>query len=99
MKGIGKYVTMVCLLSFLSLATSGCGNTKTINGVEYDTYGLLNEDEGKNPNIRYSVIWGNVVWGVLLSVFFLIPAVYFFGFSLFEPVAPKGLHQVGEVVK
>lgn len=61
---------------------------KLLGGVEYDTYGLLNQDDKKNPDIHYEVIWGNVIWGFVLAETIIAP-IYFFGFSLFEPVGPK----------
>lgn len=64
---------------------SACGNNKTINGVTYSTYGLLNEGNKRNDNIRYEVIPGNVVWSILLSETFVTP-LYFLGFSLYQPV-------------
>lgn len=81
-------IKAVILLSVFLLFLSGCGNTKVINGVEYDTYGLINADNKKNPNIEYEVIWGNMFWGAILAETIIAP-VYFFGFSLFEPVGPK----------
>ncbi len=69
-----------------SLLLTGCGSTKTINGVTYDTYGLMSPEK-HNPKIEYRVIWGNVVWAVLLSETIVAP-IYFAGFSLFEPVQP-----------
>jgi hypothetical protein len=70
------------------LATSGCAKQKTISGTTYDVYGLLNEDEKKNPEVQYEVCWGNVIWGVLLVETIAAP-IYFFGFALFEPRQAK----------
>jgi len=72
----------------LSVALSGCGNNKVINGVEYGRYGLLNADDKKNPDIQYEIIWGNVIWGAILFATIVAP-IYFFGFDLLEPVSPK----------
>lgn len=77
----------VCL--FLALiffiGISGCGQTKIIDNVEYDTYELLNSDDKRNPDIEYEIVWGNVFWGVVLVETIIAP-IYFFGFHLFEPV-------------
>ena len=81
-------VRFIALLCVFLIFLTGCGNTKVINGIEYDTYGLLNADNKKNPQIEYEVIWGNVIWGCILSETIIAP-VYFFGFSIFEPVGPK----------
>jgi len=59
-----------------------------IGGVEYGTYGLINEDDKKNENVEYDVIWGNVILGAVFFETFVAP-IYFFGFSMFKPVGPK----------
>jgi len=93
-----KVKMFVIFLIFLFVATTslyGCGDRKTIDGVTYGTYGLLNEGSKRNENIEYEVIWGNVVWSVILIETIVAP-IYFLGFSLFEPVGkidhslPKG---------
>ncbi len=76
---------------------AGCASTKTIDGVEYDTYGLLNEDEKRNPDVQYEIVWGNVFWGFLLCETLIAP-VYFFGYSIKEPVGPK-VHVKGQVTR
>ena len=80
----------VCFLLVIVLCFSlvSCGKPKTINGVTYDTCGLLNSDEKKNPNIEYEVCWGNVIWGCIL-IETLVAPIYFFGFALFNPVRVK----------
>ncbi|MCK5616811.1 hypothetical protein KAR91_83895 [Candidatus Pacearchaeota archaeon] len=83
-----KTVVAVCLIVGLCASAFGCGNTKIVNGIEYDTYGLMDKDEKKNEKIQYEIIWGNVVWGVALCQTLIAP-VYFFGFSLWEPVGVK----------
>lgn len=88
-----KKVMVVMLV--LSLLALGCGDTKVIDGIKYDTYGLIDKEEKRNPDIEYKLITGNVVWGILLFETAIAP-VYFFGFSLYEPVGkldknkPKG---------
>ena len=83
-----KRIIAICMVVIFALSVTACGDTKNIDGVTYDTYGLLNEDDNKNPSIKYEVIWGNVVWGVILVETIVAP-IYFFGFSLFEPVAKR----------
>lgn len=77
-------IVLICSL----LLFSACSSPKVINGVKYDTYGLINQDENKNPNIKYKVVWGNVIWGAILVETVVAP-IYFFGFDLFEPVGVK----------
>ena len=60
----------------------------TIRGRKYETYGLLNKDEVRDPCIKYEPVWGNIIWGVLL-IELVVPTIYFFGFDMFEPVGEK----------
>ena len=75
----------VCLVA---LSLSACGNAKTICNKTSDTYGAFSTDDEENPNIKYKVIAGNVVWSILLIETVIAP-VYFIGFSLFEPVEAR----------
>ena len=90
-----KKFLSILLISIMIIGLSACGSTKVINGVEYDTYGIFNEANKKNPEIKYRTIIGNIVWSCILVETIIAP-VYFLGFSLFEPVgkanpfAPKG---------
>ena len=75
------------------LSLSGCGDVKTIDGLTYDTYGLINESEKRNPDIEYELIIGNIVWSCILVETIVAP-IYFIGFSMYEPVGkkkPKGV--------
>lgn len=76
------------LAALLSLQLVACADTKVINGTEYDTYGILSEDDVKNPTVAYKPCWGNVFWGIVLVETIIAP-IYFFGYSLFEPVGAK----------
>ena len=38
-----RIITIILIVSFMAL-NIGCGDTKRIDGYEYDTYGLLNEN-------------------------------------------------------
>jgi len=71
----------------LCMVMIGCGSSKTIDGVTYDTYGILNINK-KADNIKYETITGNVIWSVLLFETIVAP-VYFLGFSLYEPIEKK----------
>jgi len=73
-----------CILVLL-LCLVACSDSKVINGIEYDTYGLLNQVDKKNNDIQYKVCWGNVIWGIILIETVIAP-IYFFGFDMFEPV-------------
>lgn len=83
-----KIAALLVILSLLTM-TYGCGDTKVINGIEYDTYGLFNSEEQQNPDIKYRIIIGNVVWSIILVETIVAP-IYFIGFSMYEPVREKG---------
>ena len=81
------------MLVISALVITGCGDAKVINGVKYDTYGLFDESEKKNPDIEYRIIVGNVVLSVLLFETFVAP-IYFAGFSIYEPVGVKDPNKI-----
>lgn len=88
---------MKFIIMLLTLFLVGCGDTKIIDGIEYDTYGLFDEQEKRNPNIEYETIVGNVVWSIVLVKTIGAP-IYFIGFSLFEPVRARGdNHTKGQI--
>ena len=71
------------------LVLASCADEKTIDGVTYRPYGLLNESTCKNDSIEYEVS----PWAVASGIIFfelIVPPVYTFGFNLFEPVSKKG---------
>lgn len=85
-----KILTVFTILCFVCMMfVAGCGDRKVIDGVEYDTYGFINKDEKKNPDIQYEMIIGNVVWSFLLIETIIAP-IYFWGFSIYEPIGKKG---------
>jgi hypothetical protein len=79
---------ILVLLVCVGLLFASCAQDKTIDGVTYRPYGLLNMDSQKNPNINYEVSGWAVFSGV---VFFemIVPPIYIFGYNLFEPVSKK----------
>lgn len=87
-----RFIAGILIVSCL-FGLFGCADPKTINGVTYDTYGLLNADDKKNPNISYKVSIGNVVWSVILVETVIAP-IYFIGFSLYEPVGVKRTNEI-----
>jgi len=84
-----KFITSFLIVAIMTLSFTGCADKKTIDGVTYDTYGLLDSDSKQNPNIEYELQWGNIVWSIVLAQLLFIPTIYFLGFSLWEPVGPK----------
>jgi hypothetical protein len=75
---------MVMVLVFMV----GCSSSKVIDGKKYKPYGLINEDDRKDPDIEYDLVFGNLVWTVLLCETIVAP-IYFIGFDLFEPIGKK----------
>lgn len=89
----------VGLILLLAVWLTGCGSNKYIDGVDYETHGLFNKEESKNPDIQYKLVWGNIIWGALLCETIVAP-IYFYGFSMWEPVRKKPANIIkGEVLK
>ena len=84
----GIIMTLLSILIIGVLVSGGCSDTKVIDGIEYDTYGILYVEDKKNPDIEYKVCWGNVVLGIILVETIIAP-IYFFGFDMYEPVGKK----------
>jgi hypothetical protein len=94
-QAISRGALIACIIVFFITTLCGCGNDMVVKGKERTTIGIVNiivDDssimEPKYPDIQYRVIWGNVVWGLVLSETVIAP-IYFFGFSMFEPVGEK----------
>lgn len=83
--GIMNKITLRLIIALTILFAVGCGETKIIDGIEYDTYGLFDEAEKRNPNIQYEIIPGNIVWSIVLVETIGAP-IYFIGFSMYEPI-------------
>lgn len=81
-----KKLLVVCFL-FCFICVS-CGDDMWIEGKKYETYGMINKDEIRDPKIEYRLIIGNVVWACILFQTAFAP-VYFIGFSIYEPVGLK----------
>lgn len=78
-----KIAAILCVVLLLSL-NMGCGDARTINGTLHSTYGIFNPGD-KDPDVCYRVIFGNIVWSVLLFETIIMP-VYFVGWSMNEPI-------------
>ena len=80
---------IIAVVFMVVFSLSGCGSSKVIDGVEYDTQGLISWVIGPpNPEIKYKPIWGNIIWGCILFETIIGP-IYFFGFSMFEPACKR----------
>ena len=70
----------------LAAMLAGCGGD-VVNGVHYNSYGILNEDSQKNPNIAYEVSVWSVIWSIVFCETIIVP-IYVVGWDLFTPVGP-----------
>lgn len=77
----------IAITMVLALLTMGCAESKVLEGVEYDSIGLLNT-RNKSADVCYEVVLGNALWSALLVQTVVMP-VYFIGWSIFEPVDLK----------
>lgn len=77
----------LAVVAVTAVSLMGCADSKVICGVEKQTYGLFNKEETRDPNVKYSVSYGNVIWATLFVTSVVAP-IYFLGFSLFEPEGP-----------
>ena len=77
----------------IAVMLTACGHPAdiTINGTtkEYPTYGIVNRDTSMSPNVCYELSIGNVIWSILLVETVIAP-IYFIGFSIYNPIRPKG---------
>lgn len=83
-----KSLIFAVLGALLVVSTSGCATDLIVSGHKYETYGVFNKDEVRDPGVKYSLSVGNVIWGCVLVETIIAP-VYFFGFSMYEPVGLK----------
>ena len=84
-----KTIKNLFLLLSITLLLTSCADRKTIDGITYRPYGLLNENSCKNDSIQYETSIAACVSGIVFSQFFLIPTIYTYGFNLYEPVGLK----------
>lgn len=82
-----RIVSFFIIIGFL---LASCADSKTFttrSGKQFiaEPYGWANSGSKKNPNVRYEVSTGNIVWSILLSETGIVPIVLT-GWYLFEPV-------------
>lgn len=93
---IMKNVFFAVLTISMILLSSSCADNKTIDGVTYRPYGLLNESTCKNDSVQYEVSGWAVVSGVLFFEV-IVPPIYVFGFNLYEPIGLKKDYDNGKI--
>lgn len=90
-----KKLSLIILSLFI---LSSCADNKTIDGITYRPYGLINEDDCKNDSIYYEVPTRVIVSSILFSETIVVP-IYNIGFNLYEPVCTKSNREKGEICK
>ena len=76
------------LVIVLSMFITGCNNSKTIDGTVYNTYGLVNEDLVRDPNILYELSPSSVIVAIVFSEMIAVP-IYVIGWDLYQPVRKR----------
>jgi major membrane immunogen (membrane-anchored lipoprotein) len=90
---------LLALILASTLALSACGaDEKTIEGITYGTYGIVNKEEMRNPNIQYEISGWSIFWSVIFCETIIVP-VYFIGWDLYQPVTKKDANWVPGQVK
>lgn len=89
-----KFLFLIAAVSVLFF--SSCAEEKTIDGVTYRPYGLINESTCKNDSIQYEVSGEAVVAGIIFSEF-IVPPIYVFGYNLYEPIGLKKDYKDGKI--
>jgi len=90
---------LLALILASTLALSACGaDEKTIEGITYGTYGIVNKEEMRNPSIQYEISGWSIFWSIVFCETIIAP-VYFIGWDLYQPVAKKDANWVPGQVK
>lgn len=76
------------LILILALFLGACAQNKTIDGITYRPYGLLNEKDAKNDSIHYEISVNAVITSVIFCEV-IFPPIYSVGFNLWEPISKK----------
>jgi len=92
-----KFITIIALSIFCFVA---CGDTKTLcintdpkypyssECYKFETYGFFDSNEYKNPNIRYELVIGNIIWSIIFCETIIVP-ILLLGFDMYEPIGVK----------
>lgn len=85
---------LIALALACAVLLTACGaDEKTIDGVTYGTYGIVNKEEMRNPNIQYEISGWSVFWSVVFCETIVVP-VYFIGWDMYQPVTKKDANWV-----
>jgi len=81
--------SLLALALVSCLALTACGaDDKTIDGITYGTYGIVNKDEMRNLNIQYEISGWSIFWSIVFCETVIVP-IYFIGWDLYQPVGKK----------
>lgn len=83
-----KTILFVVITTLTITVATSCADNKTINGVTYRPYGLLNESTCKNDSVEYQISGEAFVVGIIF-VELIVPPIYIFGYNFYEPVGLK----------
>jgi hypothetical protein len=77
---------LIALTLAAAVALSGCAGSLRTTAATYKPYGFFNENEVRQPNVKYQLSAGSVIVALLFSETFFVP-LYIIGWDLFEPVS------------
>ena len=80
-----KRTLTILALFAAALMLTACGNNKTINGKDIETYGIANMESKQDPTVVYEISAGSVICAILFSETVIVP-VYVIGWDLWQPV-------------
>lgn len=79
---------IISILLVFALLFAGCAQTKLINGVQYEPYGVINSKKNKKEGIDYDLIESNIILSIIFCETLVVPFVLI-GFKLFQAVKLK----------
>lgn len=83
-----KKLILASILATIALL-GGCADSRVFDKVKYNTYGIFNADDVKNPNVHYEVSIESIIVAIIFSETIIVP-VYIFGWDIMEPKCVKG---------
>lgn len=85
MPKLKRFLTVAVVASMLT----ACGAPLDHNGKHYPTVGIVNMATEKSDKMCYEASIGNIIWSIILIETIVAP-IYFIGWSMWNPVGPKG---------
>lgn len=72
------------LITIVTAFLIGCGDSKEIDGINVQTYGMYNEKHLRCENVKYSLVGQNVFWSIV-SAYTVVGPLAIGAFELWEP--------------